>query len=1048
MKKLISALRIAACITCLSLLPAGFFAGAATTGSEANLQQSSHAVRGVVTDASGPVPGVNVVVRGTTKGAMTNNDGSYIIQDVPVGSVLEFSFIGYKTVEVTVGAQEVVNVFIEEDANLLDELVVIGYGTVRKSDLTGAVASVGEEDINKSATSDPIKALQGLAAGVSIITGTGDPSASAQIKIRGTGTTNNTDPLFVVDGFPMGDIDFLSPNDIASIEILKDASATAIYGSRGANGVVMITTKQAKAGEARVKFSAEFGAEAAPRKPAMLTSEQYMEMANLANANSGLEAAYPSTKGVATTDWYNEVMRTGIYQNYNLNLSGGSEGVSENFSVNYFNRDGTVKSTGFSRINLTSNTMFKPFKWLTLRASLSGSFSKTFTLGSNGTNNGTIFLSSLIAPPNVPVWDNITDYYAGISVFRLANPAGVVYRNSDSGGSNRNNLIGNFSGDIKLFRDLTFTSRFGYRYDINLGNGFSPIYYETSNIASGNNSVSRSTSFSKDWTWENMLTYTHKFGKAHDFSAMVAMSARDFYSEDYSASRMDLPSEDPALRYLSAATNAMPTVRGSGSSLGMLSYLGRINYTLLNRYLLTASYRADGSSRFLGSKKWGYFPSASFAWKISEEPFFKNLDQGVVNTAKLRIGWGQIGNERVWSYYPYQTSISQGQYYIIGENPTRTNGAAPSSFGNTELQWETSEQFNVGLDLTMLNNRLMFTGDYFIRKTDNILLSESVPRTSGTGSFTRNVGGMQNKGIELTLGWKDDIGDFSYSINGNVSFIKNLVTNLGKSGYLSSSFDYDYALIDFQGQFSGVLRSEPNHPFRQFYGYQFLGIFQDQEEIDNYKSADGTVIQPKAKPGDAKFADIGGGKDENGNPIPDGKINSSDMTFIGDPNPDATFGINFNFAWKGFDLSMLWQGVYGVDIFNASKYYFQKFDGRQNILASAYKKGWNGKGSTNELPITLAYSKDDARNNQNWWQSSMYVEDGSYFRLKNIQFGYSFHPNFIRNRQQTMRVFVSAQNLLTFTKYSGLDPEIPGIGIDRGQYPQPRTFILGINLNL
>ena len=1000
------------------------------------LAQRQITVSGTVSDAAGPAQGVAVMVVGTTNGTLTDDAGGYILRNVPENGTLQFSSMGYKTVEIPVAGKTVINAIIVEDNELLEELVVIGYGTVRKSDLTGSVASVAEEEITKAATSDPLQALQGRAAGVSIITATGSPSASAQIKIRGTGTTNNTDPLFVVDGFPMNDIDFLSPNDISSIEILKDASATAIYGSRGANGVVMITTKQASPGLMKVKVSAEVGVEAAPGKPAMLTSDQYTEMTNLVNANSGLAPAYSTTTGLATTDWFNEVMQTGVYQSYNVNLSGGNESVSENFSVNFFNRDGTVKSTGFRRINLGSNSIFKPTKWLTLRASVTGSFAKTLSLGSNGTNNNTIFLSSLIAPPNAPVWDDLTNYYSGITVFRLANPAGVIYRNADSGSSNRNNLVGNFSADLRIFKNLTFTSRFGYRYNISLSSGFSPIYYETSNIASGNNSVSRSTNYSTDWTWENMLTYSKKFGKAHDFTAMVAMSARDYYGESYSASRMDLPGEKSELRYLSAATNVTPSVSGSGNSLGMLSYLGRVNYSLFNRYLLTASFRADGSSRFVGSKKWGYFPSFAFAWKISEEPFFKNLNQTVVNAAKFRIGWGQIGNERMNSYYPYQTSISQGQYYILGDSPARINGAAPNNLGNADLQWETSEQFNIGADLGFLNNRLIFTGDYFIRKTDNILLSESVPRTSGTSSITRNVGGMENRGVELTIGWKDDIGDLSYSIDANASFIKNEVTNLGKAGYLASSFAYDYALIDFQGQFSNVLRSEPGHPFNQFYGYKFAGIFQNQAEIDNYKSSDGTRIQPGALPGDSKFEDLND----------DGKIDSNDMTFIGDPNPKVTYGVNFKFDWHGFDFSMLWQGVYGVDIFNASSFYFNKFDGRQNVLASAYKSGWSGEGSTNVYPVSLAYSADDARNSRNWSQSSMYVEDGSYFRLKNMQLGYTFNTK-VQKTPLSFRVYLSAQNLVTLTKYSGLDPEIPDNGIDRGQYPQPRTFIMGVNFN-
>ncbi len=1023
MKRLVAFLQLAACLLLLTANPAG-------------AQQRSHAVRGVVTDASGPVPGVNVMVAGNPSvGTMTEMDGSYRLPSVPVGAVLQFSFIGYATQEITVGASEVINVFLMEDAEALEELVVIGYGTVKKSDLTGSVASVSGDEIAKNISSDALSALQGRAAGVSIVSNTGDPSATAQIKIRGTGTTNNTDPLFVVDGFPMSNIDYLSPNDISSIEILKDASAAAIYGSRGANGVVMITTRQAKAQPLRVRATAEFGITAPPRKPAMLNAQQYGEMVNLARTNSGLAADYKV--GNTTTDWFGEVMQTGLYQNYNVSLNGGSETVSENFSVNYYNNQGTVKSTGFQRINLTSNTPFKPFKWLTLRASLTGSFSASKSIGTNGSNNASILLSSLIAPPDVPVWDDAADYYHGILAIRLANPAGVVYRNADSGTSKRNNLVGNFSADIKFLKYLTFTSRFGYRYAFNFGSGFSPIYYETSNIASGNNSVSRSTSYSTDWTWENMLTFAKQFGTAHDLSVMVAMSARDFYSENWSASRMDLPSEKPELRFLSAATNVTPSVSGSGSALGMLSYLGRINYTLLNRYLLTASFRADGSSRFVGKNKWGYFPSASFAWKLSEEPFFKDWDQEFIDNAKFRIGWGQIGNERMSSYYPYQTNLSQGQYYIIGDTPTRVNGAAPSGLGNADLMWETSEQFNVGVDLAFLRNRLTLTADYFIRKTDNILLGENVPRVSGTSNITRNVGGMDNRGIELTLGWKDDIGDFSYSIDGNVSFIKNTVKNLGKSGYLSGSFAYDYALIDMQGQFSGVLRSEPGLPYNSFYGYEFLGIFQDQAEIDNYKNSKGELIMPNAKPGDSKFANL---NDDN-------KINASDMKFIGNPNPAATFGLNINMAWKGFDLSMLWQGVAGVDVFNASKFYFNKFDGTQNVLASAFKQGWNGKGSTNVWPITLAGSRDAARNNQNWWQSTMYVEDGSYFRLKNLQLGYTIKPAFLA-RNQSLRVYFSVQNLVTFTRYSGLDPEIPGNGIDRGQYPQPRAFIFGVNVNL
>lgn len=1031
MKKLIRMLSAALVLT--------VFSGFQTLGgyaAYAEVQQRTHAVRGVVKDALGPMGGVNVLVKGTTTGTMTDTNGAYSLPNVAVGSVIEYSFVGYKTVELTVGADELMNVTLVEDQNMLEELVVIGYGTVKKSDVTGSVSSVTAEALDKSSTGDPIQALQGRAAGVQIVTAGGSPDATAEIKIRGTGSPNGSTPLFVVDGFPLNDIQHLSPNDIASIEILKDASACAIYGSRGANGVVMITTKQAKAGALKVNIKTEFGVEATPTKPTMLSSQEYAEMTNLARANSGLDAKYANPSSITTdTDWFNEVMRAGKYQNYSLTLSGGSEKVSTVFTTNWFSREGTVKSTKFERLNFSQNTQYKPFSSLTLKASFSGSFMKTNSLGANGSNNRTIFLSSLIAPPDVPVWNETTNYYSGISVFRLANPAGVIARNNTKG--NMNFLMANLSADWNIFKDLVFTSRFGYRYGIGLDSDFSPIYFETSNIASGNNSISRTTNYSKDWTWENMLTYSKKIG-VHEFSLMGAVSARDFYRENYYGAKKNLPSESEEFRYFDAASDSNPTLTGSASSLGMFSYLARLNYSLLNRYLLTASFRADGSSRFVGSKKWGYFPSGAFAWKISEEPFFKNMSQEWLTTAKLRLGWGQIGNERISSYYPYQTSIAQNRYYVLGDKE-RVNGAALNSLGNTDLQWETSEQYNAGLDLGFLDSKLTATIDVYLRKTDNILLSESVPRLSGTGSIIRNVGGMENRGIELALGWKDNIGDFSYNIDGNISFIKNEVTNLGTSGILQANgLTYDYALIDFQGQFNNIVRSTVGNPYGRFYGYEMLGIFQDQAEIDNYKSKDGTVIMPKAKPGDSKFADLDG----------DGKISSSDMTVIGDPNPTAVYGLSFNANWKNFDLSILFQGTWGNDVFNASKFYFEKFDGRQNVLKSAYKSGWSGKGSTNDRPITLAYDTDDARNSQNWWQSTMYVEDGSYFRMKNLQVGYTFSPKLSASSQPSFRIYFSAQNLLTFTKYSGFDPEVSDNGVDAGQYPQPRTFVFGLNINL
>lgn len=646
------------------------------------MQQNSHPVKGIVKDAVGPMAGVNVLIKGTTTGMMTNPDGSYNLPNVPAGAILEFSFMGYQTVEVTVGSSETVNVTLKEDQNLLDELVVIGYGTVKKSDVTGSVASVGGEAIEKLSTGDAIEALQGRAAGVQIVTAGGSPDAVAEIKIRGTGSPNGSDPLFVVDGFPMSDINYLSPNDIASIEILKDASACAIYGSRGANGVVMVTTKQAEKGATKTDIKIEFGLQMTPTKPEMLSGPQYAEMTNKAYANTGLSAKYASPSSVQTTDWFDEAMRTGKYQNYSVRLSSGSDKAKTMFSAGYFSREGTVKSTSFDRFTITSNSEYKPLSFLTFKASLNGTFSKANPLGSDGTNNNSIFLFSLIAPPDIPVWNETTNYYSGITVMRMANPAGAISRNHAV--NKRNFLVGNFSADIKFLKDFVFTSRFGYKYNIDLNSNFTPIYFETSNIASGNTATSRTTSFSSDWTWENMLTYSKKVG-VHDISVMAAMSARDYYSEWYSGNKKNLPSEAEQFRYFDAASDTSPYLGGSASALGMLSYLGRINYNLLDRYLFTASFRADGSSRFVGSKKWGYFPSGAFAWKVSEEPFFKSIAPDWFSTAKFRLGWGQIGNERIGSSYPYQTNIVQERYYNLGQDKHRVNGSTPSGLGNRDL---------------------------------------------------------------------------------------------------------------------------------------------------------------------------------------------------------------------------------------------------------------------------------------------------------------------------------------------------------------------------
>ncbi len=989
-------------------------------------QNQTRTITGVVKDAIGPMAGANLMVKGTANGTITDMEGKFVLRNVPNNAVIVVSYIGYSSQEIQITNQTSLNILLKEDMQVLDELVVIGYGVVRKSDLTGAVTSIKSEDLNKTATHSPVSALQGRAAGVSVIIDSGSPEATAEIKIRGIGTPNNTSPLYVVDGFPMSDIAYLNPNDVESIEILKDASASAIYGSRGANGVVLVTTKKAKAGALKVGFNGYFGVESLSKKTEMLNGGQYANLSNLAYQNAGLAAPYANPNNMEyNTNWWDETSQLGQIQSYTLNLSGGSDKITSLFSFNYYDRKGIVKSTDFNRLTFMLNNTMKVTSFFTLTTSLSGTFSDYKNLSASS-----IYLSSLMAPPDIPVIDPETNYYTGITKIRLANPAGRIARNLNE--NSQNYLIGNFNAKIDITKDLSFSSRFGIRYNGRYNIGFSPVYYETMDNSNLVNTVSRSTSKMTDWTWENILTYHKVFNKIHDFTAMGAMSAREYNNDSFDASKQNTPSELREFWYFNS-TSDNPLVNGTGNALSMLSYLGRLNYNLLNRYLITVSFRADGSSRFTKDNRWGYFPSGALAWKVSEENFIKQMNLDWLTSAKLRFGYGQIGNENIASYYPYNTPIAQRQYYTLGDPAVMVNGSLPSGIGNKEAKWETSSQTNYGIDLLLFKGRLSLVAEYFIRKSDDILLSQSIPRISGFNSMTRNIGGMENKGFEFTVGYKDSKGDFSYNVTANATLIKNKVTNLGTSSALNSTFSFDNVLIDFQGAFPNILRTEVGHPYRQFYGYVTDGIFQNQAEIDAY-TLNGAKIQADAAPGDFKF------EDRNNN----GRIDTGDMTFIGDPVPDVTYGFSLDASYKKFDLSALFQGVAGVDIFNASKYYFIRFDGRQNVSTAALNKYWSGENTSNNQPIVTSNA---SRNSRNYRPSDYYIEDGSYLRLKNIQLGYNFSPRLNSSFKPDIRVYLAAQNLFTISKYSGAEVEVSDNSVDRGQYPQPRTFMVGTVVN-
>ena len=990
-------------------------------------QQQQKKVNGTVTDISGqPLTGVTVNVKGTTKSAITDASGNYSIIVNDNDKVLVFSFIGFVKKEITINGQtSSLDVMLESEITNLEEVVVIGYGTQKKSDITGAVSSVRSKDLTKIATYSPLQAIQGRAAGVSVLQESGSPDAAASIQIRGVGTTNNTTPLYVVNGLPMSNINYLNPSDIEAIEILKDASACAIYGSRGANGVVLVTTKKGEAGDLKVNLNAYGGIESLATKPSLLNSTQYAKLSNEAYINAGQGPIYADVNNLANnTDWYKEVSQLGVIQNYNLSILGGGPKLNARLSINDYKNTGIMKSTDFEKLTIMQNTTMKVTNFLDIETSLSGVFSHHKALDATS-----IFLTALIAPPDIPVIDPKTQYYTGVTKLWLNNPAGMIARNNAQ--YNNTSLIGDVSANFKITKDLNFKSNFGISRDEYYNSDFQPIYYETANISSLYNQVSRSASKTTDWTLDNILTYHKIFNSVHDLTVMGAISAREYNSDNFSASKQSVGNEDNAFWYLDAAT-ANPQATGNGASLSQQSYLGRVNYTFKNRYLLTGSIRDDGSSRFIGANRWGVFPSGAFAWKITEEDFVKRMNINWLSSAKIRVGYGQLGNENISSYYPYLTPIGQQQYYTLGASQSRVNGSGPTALGNPDVMWETSDQSNIGIDLALIKNSLTFTADYYVRQTNNILLTQQVPQISGSSSIIRNVGGMQNKGFEFIVAYKNNTKAFTYDISANMSTVKNEVTNIGNTAALMSSFAYNYTLINFQGALGNMIRSVVGKPYGQFYGWQTDGIFQNQKEIDQY-THNGIKIQPDAKPGDFRFKDINN----------DGIINNSDQTFIGNPIPDITFGLSFNAAYKNFDLSLLLQGTSGNDIYNAAKYYFMMFNGTQNVRTDYLTNYWHGEGTSNSQP---AVTSDLTRNGNNYRNSNYYVENGSYLRLKSLQLGYNLSTS-INKQKVKVRLYISAQNLLTITGYSGYEVEVSRNGIDTGIYPQSRMFMFGTDIN-
>lgn len=1018
------------------------------------LYAQDYAVQGVVTstDDNLPLPGVNIVVKGTTVGTVTDWDGNYSIS-VPQSGILVFSYIGTKTREVKVNRSGVVNVALEPDSEMLDEVVAIGYGTMKKSDLTGSVASISADQLKKTPAAGIDQALQGRAAGVTVNANSGQPGAGAEVRIRGIGTINGAGPLYVVDGVIVNDINFLSPNDIATTEILKDASSTAIYGSRGANGVILITTNKGSAGRSEVSYNGYVGWQNRWNKLDLMKRDEFVEtIIGLKNVKSevnyyekngfnawlsayrlGRDPYYPvvmSDKNPngfnyseVETDWQDAVFnKNAMIQNHHISIDGGTDKSNYSFSVNYFDQEGTVIGSDYQRITIRANTSFQVKDWLKIGENLS--FSKSGgrnAMNNNASPQASVLSAALAMAPWDPVYypagttnqagDDFGGRISTPSNFKnVTNPMSMVDNSFPSDKYER--WVGDVYVELKPLKGLTFRSDISLDLTLARHRLFKPAFELSGKDYNPENFLSRSMSRSAMVIWDNILTYTGKIGN-HDFSLMGGTTTEEYNYYSIGGSGSGILNPGSTRWYLNQTTTKRSYAGDDVSRSRRFSFLGRLHYSYLNRYLLTANFRADGTNKF-PENTWGYFPSVALGWKISEEGFL--ADVANLDVLKLRAGWGRIGNEQIGNDRFTQTIAGGGPTfvsYVLGENQTWTNGAAVLTYVNQGGKWEVTETLNLGVDFGLFNGLLSGSVELFKRDTKEMILTVKGPAYVGNRyDASKNVGIVRNQGVELTLDHKNKIGKMNYSIGGNVSFIKNELTDLNGG----------------ERVYDGYIIHDKDYSLYTLWGYEYQGVYRSNEEAASHLYGY-TAEELPYKAGDAKYTDLNG----------DGLIDDADKLDMGNPFPWLTYGLNLGLEWKGVDVQLFFQGVAGNEIYNHVRHRTEG-KGEEVTLSTAMRNAWTVNNPDGSIPNPYGTSN-------NYFVSTRFVEDGSYLRLKNMQVGYTL-PQKVTSKVgiSRCRLYVSASNLLTFTNYTGYDPEVGG-GIDYGNYPQARTVMVGLNLN-
>ena len=1014
-----------------------------------------------------PLPGVNVVVKGNTStGTITDFNGTFTLS-APADAILSISYIGFKSQEIAVKGHKDIKIVLQEDSETLDEVVVVGYGVQKKSVVTASIAKVSADDLASTAPVRMDNALKGLASGVTVTSSSGQPGAAAQIRVRGVGTirTENgaADPLYIVDGMPLeGGLDYLNPNDIASIEVLKDAASGAVYGARAANGVILVTTKTGKIGKTKVTYDFSYGWQSAWKKRDVLNASEYALMINEGAINAGIAPKFsdPYSYGQGT-NWQDEVFNNNApMMNHQVSVSGASEKVNYLFSLGFYTQDGIVGGnfdrSNYERLTLRSNTQYTLFdeskerNWLNslkVTSNLSYARIKSTNFDDNSTW-GTPLGSALALSPILNVYDETEeaikaqfDKYGTTAEYtpvydprngklfsipgefgEMSNPIAKLSLPGDKHWSHK--FVANFSAELQLWDNLKFKTSYGADLSFWGYDGYRPLYY----LRSGESSTQSSAYSRKEdgtvWQLENVLMYDKSIDK-HSFSVLLGQSAKKSSGSYLYGSRNNITNYSRP--YIDASTglaaNADRDAAGAPSvDATLASIFARASYNYDERYMLQVTVRRDGSSRFGPNNHYAVFPSFSLGWNLTNEKFM-NKRPNWLTTTKIRLSWGKNGNENIGNF-KYTVLTSPGNNAIFGSSENVINGVKASGLANPDLKWEESEQLDFGLDFGFFNNALTFTADYYKKKTNGMLMEMNIPFYVGEAKPIGNVGKMENSGIELEAAYKFRVSDWNFRVSANASYLKNKLIEYGnESGWEN--------LDSFQGT-GDISRAENGKPFPFFYGYKTAGIFQNTDEVKAYKNDKGELLQPTAVPGDVRFVDVDG----------NGIIDANDRTDIGKGMPDWTFGFNLGVSWKNFDLNMMWQGTAGNDIYDATR----RTDIATSNLPSWMLNRWTGEGPSNRIP---RFVQGD---NVNWQSSDLYVYDGSYLRLKNIQLGYTL-PAALTQKVfiSSLRFYVAAENLFTFTKYHGFDPEISSggtsLGIDYGVYPQARVWTIGASLS-